>query len=115
MPAWMAFDPGPLPRCKASAPPRKAFTFGLLAGDYRNCQIVPREALIDAEHFHCLGERLGLSLMRGVTLLPEELSRPKEQAGPQLPANNIRPLIKQHGQVAPRLDPARVGCADDRL
>ena len=83
--------------------PGKALTFRLLAGDYRNRQIVPRESLIDAEHFHGFRERLGFSLVRGVALLPEELRRAKEQPGPQLPANHICPLVEKHGQVAPDL------------
>jgi hypothetical protein len=37
----------------------------------------------------CLRDRLFLGLMRCVSLLPEELGRPEEEARPQLPAHDV--------------------------
>ena len=74
----------------------KALAFGLLAGNHRNRQIVAREGLVDAQHLHRFLARLGFGLVRGVALLPEELGRAQEQSRPQLPANDIRPLIEEN-------------------
>ena len=64
----------------------------------RDGQIVARKGLVDSEHFHGLLARLGLRLVRGVALLPEELRRAQEQSRPQLPANDVCPLVERIGR-----------------
>src|SRR5947209_19364585 len=53
--------------------------------------------------------------MRRVPLLPQELGRAQEEAGALFPAHHVGPLVDQHWEIAPRLDPARVEVAEDRL
>ena len=50
-----------------------------------------------------------------VALLPEELGGAQEQAGPQLPAHDVGPLVQQQRQVAVALDPLAHVLADDGL
>ena len=50
-----------------------------------------------------------------MALLPEELGRAQEQAGAQLPAHDVGPLVQQQRQVAVALDPLGHVLADDRL
>ncbi len=45
--------------------------------------------------------------------LPEKFQRAQEKLGAQLPAHHAVPLIDEHGQIAIRLNPFRVGVADD--
>ena len=59
--------------------------------------------------------RLGLGLVRRVAFLPEELRRPQERPRDLLPAHHVGPLVDEHGQIAPRLDPLRVHRADDHF
>ena len=47
--------------------------------------------------------------------LPEEFRRAQEHARAQLPANDVGPLIDQHRQIAPALDPLGEEVADDGL
>ena len=53
--------------------------------------------------------------MRGVPFLPEEFGRPEKRPRDLLPPDDVRPLIDQDGQVAPRLNPLRVQRADDHF
>ena len=62
-----------------------------------------------------VGARVGLGGVRGVALLPEELAGAQEEAGPQLPAHDVGPLVQQQRQVAVALDPLGHELADDRL
>ena len=59
--------------------------------------------------------RFGLGLVRGVPFLPEELRGPQERPRHLLPPDDVRPLVDEHGQIAPGLDPLRVQRADDHL
>jgi hypothetical protein len=53
--------------------------------------------------------------VEGVALLPEELGGAQERTRHLLPAQDVAPLVEQHRQVAPRLDPLRVHRADHGL
>ena len=59
--------------------------------------------------------RVGLGDVGGVALLPEELAGAQEEAGPQLPAHDVGPLVQQQRQVAVALDPLGHELADDGL
>ncbi len=50
-----------------------------------------------------------------MAFLPEELRGAQEHARAQLPANDVGPLVDQHRQVAPALDPLGEEVADDGL
>ena len=67
------------------------------------------------EDLQRLVERLRFGLVRRVALLPQELGRPQERTRHLLPADDVGPLVDQHGQVAPGLDPLRVHRAEDHL
>ena len=62
-----------------------------------------------------LGDRLFFGLVRRVPLLPEELARPKEEARPQLPADDVGPLVVEQRQVAVGPYPAGVRRPNHRL
>ena len=62
-----------------------------------------------------LRDRLLLGLVRRVPFLPEELGRAQEEARPQLPADDVRPLVVEQGQIAVRLHPAGIRRPDQRL
>src|SRR6185437_16536569 len=47
--------------------------------------------------------------------LPEEFGRTQEKTGTHLPADDIRPLVDQQGQITPAADPATVRVPDDGL
>ena len=87
----------------------------LLAIDHRHRQDVLRELLVDAENLHGLFLRLVRGLVGGVAFLPEEFGRAQERTGDFFPAHDVRPLVDQHRQVAPRLDPFLVHHAEDGL
>ena len=53
--------------------------------------------------------------MRGVTLLPEELGSSEERPGPELPPEDVGPLIDLEGEVAVRGDPGAEGIPYYRL
>jgi hypothetical protein len=74
-----------------------------------------REVAIDFEHLERLVARLVGGGMRGVALLPEELAGAQEHARAHFPADDVGPLVDQHRQVAPRLDPARERGANDHF
>ena len=58
------------------------------------------EVGIDIQYFNCFGHGFVLSGMRGVTLLPEELCRPKEQTRSHFPSHHVGPLIYQQREIA---------------
>jgi hypothetical protein len=87
----------------------------LLAVDHRHRELGLGELLVEREHLQRLLLGLLLRLVRGVPLLPEELGRAQEQPRHLLPADDVRPLVDQDRQVAPRLHPLGVHRADDRL
>src|SRR6266545_1287708 len=62
-----------------------------------------------------LGDRLFLGLVRRVAFLPQELARAQEQAGPELPADYVRPLVVEQRQVAVGVHPTGVRRPDQRL
>src|SRR5437870_2244293 len=76
---------------------------------------VLRDLPVRLEHASGLFPGLLLGLVRRVPLLPEELRRAKAQSGPQLPPNDVGPLVVEQRQVAVALDPLRIGVPDDRL
>ena len=51
--------------------------------------------------------------MRGVAFLPQEFGGAQEHARAQLPADDVGPLVHQHGQIAPALNPLGEEVADD--
>ena len=94
---------------------RKALAFGLLAADHGDRQKIAREGFVDAQHFHGFLPGFHFRLVRRVAFLPEKLRRAKKEPRPQLPANDVRPLVEQDRQVAPGLHPSGVGRPDDRF
>ncbi len=54
-----------------------------------------------------------LAAMCRMPLLPQKLGGADKQSRPQFPAHHVRPLIYEHGQIAPRLNPAGKGRVDD--
>jgi hypothetical protein len=76
------------------------------ADGHRDGQRVLQKVAVDVEvDAPGVGRRIVRCGVRGVALLPEELRGAQEQARPQLPANDVRPLVEKHRQVAVRLDP----------
>ena len=53
--------------------------------------------------------------MCGVALLPEEFRCAKEQAGAQLPAHHVCPLVDEQREVTVAVNPSAVGVPDDGL
>ena len=94
---------------------RETLVLGLFAGHHRQREVLVGESAIDLEH----GKRVlfGLSLfgMRGMAFLPQEFAGAQEHARAHFPAHDIGPLVELERQVAPALDPARHGIADDRF
>ncbi len=96
--------------------PQRAREFlgaGFLALDYRHGHDVFGHVGVNIQHAQHFFLRLLVRGVRGVALLPEELGGAKEHAGAQLPADDVGPLVEEHGQVAIALDPLREEVADD--
>ena len=91
------------------------FALALLAVDHRHGEHLLADLLVERENLHRLFLRLFGGLVRGVAFLPEELGRAQERPRHLFPAHDVRPLVDQHGQIAPRLDPLLVHHADDRF
>jgi len=70
---------------------------------------------VDVEDAQHLFERLLVRRVRGVALLPEELRGAQEHTRAQLPADDVCPLVDEHRQIAPALDPTGEEVPDDRL
>ncbi len=94
---------------------RETLAGGLLALDYRHGTDLAGGLRVDVERKHRLAHRVGLIGVRGVPFLPQEFGRAQEHPRPQLPADDVGPLVKEHGQVAVRADPLGHHLADDRL
>ena len=115
LPGWL-FDPGPSPRCKASGPRRESARF---RSSRRQSPELPdsraRRSRRRASIF-IVSSRASASVSCAVWPSCQRNSAVRRnKRGRKLPANDIRPLIKENGQVTPGLDPARVRCTDDRL
>ncbi|MEZ5207167.1 MAG: hypothetical protein R2690_09375 [Acidimicrobiales bacterium] len=93
----------------------EAFARRLLADDHRHGEVVDDEAAVLLEHQQRLVHGLVGGGVRRVALLPQELARAQEDAGPHLPPHDVRPLVQQQGKVAVGLDPLAHRLADDRL
>ncbi len=64
----------------------------------------------DAQHFF---HGFFVRGVRGVAFLPEKFGGAQEHARAQLPAHHVGPLVHQHRQIAPALDPLGEEMADD--
>ena len=93
----------------------KLLAVALLAVNHRHGKDVLGELLVDAENLHRLFLRFVGGFVGGVAFLPEKLGRAQERPRDFLPADDVRPLVDQHGQIAPRLNPFLVHHAEDRL
>ena len=87
----------------------------LHALDHRHGHHVLGDFGIDVEHAQHFLQRLFVGGVRGVAFLPEEFGGAQEHARAQLPADDVGPLVHQHRQVAPALDPLGEEVADDGL
>ncbi len=94
---------------------RELLAVGFLPVDDRDGEHRFANVLVEREDLERLLLRLGLGLVRGMAFLPEELGRPEERARHLLPPHDVRPLVDEHRQVTPRLDPLLVHHAEDRL
>jgi hypothetical protein len=93
--------------------PGELLALALLAVHDGHGEDVLGELLVQRENPQCLFLRFLGRLVRGVALLPEELRRPQERTRHLLPPDDVRPLVDEHRQVAPRLNPLLVHHADD--
>src|SRR5205807_3719323 len=71
----------------------KTFALGFLAAENRDGEMIAHELFVNTEHLLGFRARLGLGLVHGVTLLPEEFGSAEKNARAHLPADNIGPLI----------------------
>jgi hypothetical protein len=94
---------------------REALAVGLAPGDDRHRHPLLHERAIHAEHPQRLFFGFGLGGMGRVPLLPQELGRPEEEPGAELPAHHVGPLVDQEREVAVALDPLGVHRVDDRF
>ena len=95
--------------------PGEFFRLAFAARNYWHGQPFLVEFAVDLQHLK--GFRLGLvgCFVGGVPLLPEELRGAQEEPGAHLPADDVAPLVDQHGQVPVALDPLGVHVADHGL
>ena len=91
----------------------KLLALALLAVDHRHRQHLLAHFLVERENRHRFCLRLFLRLVRGVAFLPEEFRGAQERPRHLFPAHDVGPLVDQHGQIAPRLDPFLIHHADD--
>ena len=94
---------------------RKLFLVGLAAGVGGNCQCLGVEVLVDLQHLLGLLSCLFLSLVHGVTLLPQELGGAQEGTGGLFPSDDVAPLVVELGQVAVGLDHRLEVLAEERF
>ena len=95
--------------------PGESFAFSLYSPDHGDGQNFFQEFCVNAKHGLCFLNGFGLCGMRRVSLLPEEFCGPQEQTGTHLPANHIRPLIDENGEIPVTLDPIAIGVPNDGL
>ena len=110
--------PSPIIASQASVlvAPAKRSWLGLAADQHGHGEHVDHEVAVDVvEDLQRVGAGVGLGGVGGVALLPEELAGAQEDAGAQLPADHVGPLVEQQGQVAVAVDPLGHELADDRL
>ena len=93
----------------------EAFVGTLYPDVDRDSEEVACEVSVDIDHTYCLFFGLLTGSVGGVPFLPEELSRAEEEARAHLPADDIRPLIAEDGEVTIGLYPALVGVPDNGL
>ena len=94
---------------------RELLALGLLSVHDRHRHLGLGEVLVDGEHLARFFLRLFRRLVGGMSFLPEELRRAQEQTRDLLPSDDVRPLVDQDGQIAPRLHPLGVHGPDDGL
>jgi hypothetical protein len=94
----------------------KSLLCSLQADDNGDREHLHHEVLVDLVQ-HALGEgaRVFACRVRSVPFLPEEFSGTQEEPGPQLPPNDVAPLVEEQRQVAIALQPFRHVFADDSL
>ena len=68
---------------------------------------------IDVEHEFGAFLCLLAGGMCGMAFLPEEFRGAEEEACTHFPAHDVAPLVAEHGEVAPGVDPVLVGVPDD--
>ena len=93
----------------------KLFALALLALHDRHREHVLAELRVEIENLERLFLRLVGGLVRGVPFLPEELRRAQERPRHLFPAHDVGPLVDEHGQIAPGLNPLLIHHAEDRL
>ena len=83
---------------------------------HRHRQAVAQERRVDVLVDRA-GEAGGIGFRRvgRVAFLPEELARAKEDPWPELPADDVGPLVEQQRKVPVALDPLGHELAEDRL
>nr|BFF23920.1 hypothetical protein GCM10025732_18850 [Glycomyces mayteni] len=96
--------------------PGEALGLGLDAAQHGQREHVLHEVGVDLVE-DAQRERVGvlIGVVDGVALLPQELRGAQEQAGAQLVAHDVAPLVEQQGQVAVGVHPLRHVLADDGL
>ncbi len=87
----------------------------LHALDDRHRHHVLSDCGINVEDTQHLFQRLVVIGVRGVSFLPEEFRGSQKHARAQLPSHDVGPLVQQHRQIAPALDPLAEEVADDGL
>ena len=98
-----------------SVRPGESLGVRFFAGDHRHRRFFHREIGVDVQHLPCFGFRFFLRRVRGVPFLPKKFQGPQKKFGAQLPTHHAVPLVDQHRQVAVRLNPFRIGPADNRF
>ena len=94
---------------------REAFAFGLAALDDRHRHVVLGKVGVHLEHLVGLFDGFSLGRVDRVAFLPEELGSTEEETRAHLPADDVGPLVDEDREITVRLDPLRVGLADDGL
>ena len=94
---------------------REPLVLGLFAGHHRHCQHLLGKYPVHFERAQRLGHRIVTVGVGGVAFLPEEFACSQEHPRTHFPAHDIGPLVGQHRQVAPALDPARHRGPDHRF
>ncbi len=95
---------------------RKPLALSLQPAIHRNSHHVLDHVGINVVQDHqCFALGLTLGGVRGMPFLPQKFGGAQERTCPHLPAHHIRPLVNQHGQIAPRANPLGVCGANDCL